>query len=722
MLKYRQILPLLLLSVLTGCNGASWKPKWISRFRPGAEERRTANSETESENADSQKQFDSDSESAMENDDAELVAVERQSRLIRDAQTALRAENLEEARRLYREVLNEAPDHPDAHHGLAMAADLDEDWGDAEYHYKQALRIRPKDAVLLSDIGYSYVLQNRYAEATRYLNQAIELQPGYERAHMNLALLDLRQGNRTAAEQRLVQRLGNSAKTASILASLERQAFPDTTVAAAPKPQSRQPAPDLSLAEVQEIARKERALAEQRRYTAEPDPRAPQPWFPGNTPHSGIPASTVSGRPAPTYQLPPPAFASQSESPPAYPQQDPWANAESWPHAHNGSSAPYANTHFPVAPNPMPPAQGDPYSAHQGYPSAGYPSAGYPSADYSSADYPSTGYPGGGYPSPADPATGYQSARYSNQGDPNPDFHRFADPIPGYPNAGYPNAGYSNADYGPQRTAPPSYSTADPQLYGELSTDRSEGPDRPSGRLTLPDRSATVAPTAPRRAPEMSATAPTVSDGQTWSSNAGSGVTGVSVSPPVPIRSSSAGTTAGAESYGQPAGFNRSLPDRMRVFESGGGQSGFPVSGANTGFRTEGLNVGPGSLFPPVEPQRNPATPQRTIVPAGYADTNDRGGVVPAWGGAQRPRTANAAGAPSGGRGTAVAPADPDMWPGAVDGPGSPTADSGEPEGSMAPGPAESDRALQTYRDQLQQINSQFNRQPPPASYNDSRR
>lgn len=630
MLKYRQILPLLFLAALTGCTG-SWKPKWISRLRPGMEERRTTDKPAEPDEVDGHKHLVTHTDAEAENPDAELAAVERQSRLIRDAQTALRAENPADARRLYREVLNEAPNHPDAHHGLAMAADLDEDWNDAEYHYKQALKIRPQDAVLLSDIGYSYVLQNRYAEAARYLNQAIELQPSYERAHMNLALLDLRQGNRTAAEQRLVQRLGNSAKTASILASLERQAFPDTAVAAVPRPESLQPAPGMSLEQVQEIARRERALAEQRRNDAETSHRSPEPWLNGNPLNSRTLASTVSENPSLAPQPHSPAFASQSATYPETRVTDSLPNAESWPYGANG----YTNTYAPAE--------------------------AYHAPRVAESDYP---------PADREPLSGES----------------------------------------------PSYADVNQQMRVGLSG------DRPSGKLILPDQTASMRPNAGQTRPGALPAPESAADGATWSSNAPSNATGISVSPPVPIRSSSAGTTAGAESYGQPAGFNRALPSRMRVVEAAGGQSGFPVYGADSGFRTEGLNIGPGSLFPPVEPQRSQGAPQRSIMPAGYSDTNEQSGVVPAWGGARRQPATEASRDSLGARASEVPAAYPGAWPTAADSPGQGTAGPGGREAPVAPEPTQADRVLQSYRDQMQQINSQFNRQPPPASYNDSRR
>lgn len=673
MLKYRQILPLLLLAALTGCTG-SWKPKWISRLRPGTEERRTADNPPEPDAVDGQKQLATHTDAEAENPDAELAAVERQSRLIRDAQTALRAENPQEARRLYREVLNEAPDHPDAHHGLAMAADLDEDWDDAEYHYKQALKIRPQDAVLLSDIGYSYVLQNRYAEATRYLNQAIELQPSYERAHMNLALLDLRQGNRTAAEQRLVQRLGNSAKTASILASLERQAFPDTAIAAAPRPKSHQPAEEMSIEQVQEIARRERAIAEQRRNDLETTHRTPEPWFNGNPPNSRTTASTVSENPALAPQSHSPAFASQSATYPESRVTNSPPPAESWPYAANGHSNPYAPAESQAAANQFPPPQG--YS-QAGYPGPNYQASGYPPAGYPPAGYPPAGYPPAGYPSSNQPNGGYPDYGYADSGYPASNSPAEDTQAPRVADSDYPPA-----DREQLRRESPSYAAVNQQMPVGSSG------DRPSGKLTLPNQTASTRANTGGKRPGALPAIESSADGATWSSNAPANATGITMSPPVPIRSSAAGTTAGAESYGQPAGFNRGLPSRMRVVESSGGQSGFPVYGADSGFRTEGLNIGPGSLFPPVEPQRNQGSPQGSVTPAAYSDPNEQSGVVPAWGGAQRQPAREASRDSSGVRASDV----------------------------------QADRALQSYRDQMQQINSQFNRQSPPASYNDSQR
>ena len=595
MFKNRQILPLLLLVILTGCN-SGWKPKWLSRLRPQPENRKLAEQQSEDSTDSADDSDQNQSSPAAKNSpanvatvsqstDDELADVERHARMIRDAQNALRQHRIDEASKIYRDVLNEAPEHPDAHHGLAMAADLDEDWGDAEYHYKQALRIRPRDAVVLSDLGYSYILQNRFAEAARYLNQAIELQPSYERAHTNLALLDLKQGNRAAAEQRLVKRLGNSSQTAEILESLQQQASdsipsPPATVAnnspaPAPTPNTTPSTPpqtnnanstqitqNLSLLEVQEIARRERELAQQQRDERE---------LLASTPDSLSPLT------APVAAQP---------------------NAQ--PNAPAPSNSPTAPRLTLAAPN-----------------------------------------------------------------------------SPSWPPANQPDSA-----------------------------------SNPDGRL-MPQQ------------PQHS-----------WSSEASQTAHQVALTPPVPIRSSSNGTTTGAESYGQPAGFNRNLPSRMRITENMPSQPApNQLSSYPRPLRTEGLNIGPGSLFPVIDNNRSqyfdPETSQN-VLPVGYSQptqpTHNQSIPGPtsattaqypaAWPPSARLNTTRNSSNPTAYPANAELPPQPANQP-ANQTPNQPTnrplSQTPQPQPPQANNPA-----LQPYRDQLQQINDQYNRQVLPPTYNSS--
>ncbi|MFN9720461.1 MAG: tetratricopeptide repeat protein, partial [Planctomycetota bacterium] len=151
------------------------------------------------------------------------MATEQLERLLSQGRLALQENHIEDAKKAYGEVLQSLPDNATAHHGLAMAADLTERWDEAEYHYRQALRIRPKDPDLLCDMGYSYLLQNRYSEAESYLTHALEVSPQHESSLMNLAMLDLRQGKRASAERRLADHFGSTGGAAQVMAQLEEQ-------------------------------------------------------------------------------------------------------------------------------------------------------------------------------------------------------------------------------------------------------------------------------------------------------------------------------------------------------------------------------------------------------------------------------------------------------------------------------------------------------------------
>ncbi len=99
-----------------------------------------------------------------------------------------------EARLLYARVLEEDPRSAGAHHGLAILADRQQDFVKAETHYLAALELRPEDADLLNDVGYSYLLQNRHSEAKQLFVKALEVDPGHELATSNLGHLHAKNG------------------------------------------------------------------------------------------------------------------------------------------------------------------------------------------------------------------------------------------------------------------------------------------------------------------------------------------------------------------------------------------------------------------------------------------------------------------------------------------------------------------------------------------------
>lgn len=95
----------------------------------------------------------------------------------------------EEAKRYYRRVLQLEPNHPMAHHRLAVIADNQRDFPTAEHHYRIAVEADPNNPNLLNDVGYSYLLQGRYDQSERFLQEALRVDPGLTRAMKNLGLL-----------------------------------------------------------------------------------------------------------------------------------------------------------------------------------------------------------------------------------------------------------------------------------------------------------------------------------------------------------------------------------------------------------------------------------------------------------------------------------------------------------------------------------------------------
>lgn len=264
--RWYSIFTVCLLGVLTGCQSSesgrfAWNP-----FRKSPEKASVAEKEPRFKFPGFSGQAEND-EPATDVARNEPLAEEQMDRLLAQGQQALQEERLEDARRAYTEVLDSSPDNATAHHGMAMASDLSQEWADAEYHYRQALRIRPRDANLLCDIGYSYLLQSRYSEASRYLNHALEINPQHDSAMMNLALLDLRQGNRRAAEDRIASRFGVSSQASQILAQLESQTGAVTTAAFKSDSATAEIPANASIEQVRELARQERIEAERRRAT-----------------------------------------------------------------------------------------------------------------------------------------------------------------------------------------------------------------------------------------------------------------------------------------------------------------------------------------------------------------------------------------------------------------------------------------------------------------------
>ena len=113
---------------------------------------------------------------------------------LRQGNLELRENRLDDAKRDYLKALELRPDHPDCHHRLAVIADKQGMFGEADDHYEAALKQRPRDPNLLSDMGYSYSLRgdDRRAEAT--LKEALGVSASHTGAMFNLGAIYAKQG------------------------------------------------------------------------------------------------------------------------------------------------------------------------------------------------------------------------------------------------------------------------------------------------------------------------------------------------------------------------------------------------------------------------------------------------------------------------------------------------------------------------------------------------
>jgi Flp pilus assembly protein TadD len=284
---------IVLIFVLAGCQSDSGKsfswlpnrPDFLSRNQEtdaAAPESETMISERERTN--------SEPNSEPKSDQSAAVAAGRVDSQIQDGIRAIQEKRLDDASRQFHDVLSADADNATAHQGLAMIADLNRHWSESEYHYKQALRRNPRDAGLLNDLGYSYILQNRFSEADRYLNEALKVNPQHEKAQENLAMLALRQGDRAAAEHRLSQLypIGTAKQHLARLEEGLKATESTNDIAAVGKANPVEPAfsgtapavkPGMSFEEVRLLAATERQAAElerQRKQMAGAQPEATQ--------------------------------------------------------------------------------------------------------------------------------------------------------------------------------------------------------------------------------------------------------------------------------------------------------------------------------------------------------------------------------------------------------------------------------------------------------------
>lgn len=156
--------------------------------------------------------------------------------------------NLDLARAAYLEVVSKEPRHAEAHHRLGVIADMSRDSRTADEHYAQAYASNPKDADLLSDMGYSLYLRGRLDEAEVKLKDALQVNQYHRSAQTNLGLVYGKQGRYDDALA-MFRQAGTESEAQRNLATLFPKGRPGSTTALASfEPGQAPPATDVTTA------------------------------------------------------------------------------------------------------------------------------------------------------------------------------------------------------------------------------------------------------------------------------------------------------------------------------------------------------------------------------------------------------------------------------------------------------------------------------------------
>ena len=108
------------------------------------------------------------------------------NQIFNQALTAHQEGKLEEAERLYREILKVQPEHLDTNNNLAVILEHHNKLEEAEKYYRKAIELNPKIAESYNNLGATLGQLNRLIEAEASCKRAIELKPDYAMAYNNL--------------------------------------------------------------------------------------------------------------------------------------------------------------------------------------------------------------------------------------------------------------------------------------------------------------------------------------------------------------------------------------------------------------------------------------------------------------------------------------------------------------------------------------------------------
>lgn len=117
-----------------------------------------------------------------------------------------------------------------AYMGLGVLDDVKAQHDRAQAFYQQALKIEPKSAKSLMNMGYSYYMSGDYQQASRFTLAALEQEPDNEKALNNLALIHLAKGEAQRALNVFMRRMDAAEALNNVGYFLLLQGKPDEAI------------------------------------------------------------------------------------------------------------------------------------------------------------------------------------------------------------------------------------------------------------------------------------------------------------------------------------------------------------------------------------------------------------------------------------------------------------------------------------------------------------
>jgi Flp pilus assembly protein TadD len=100
-----------------------------------------------------------------------------------------KAGKYEEARAVYQRLIVEFPDRYEGYHRLAVVADRQKRYREAQGLYEEAIRLERNNPDLFNDLGYCFFLQGQLDKAERSLLKAVAMSPSKPRYRNNLGMV-----------------------------------------------------------------------------------------------------------------------------------------------------------------------------------------------------------------------------------------------------------------------------------------------------------------------------------------------------------------------------------------------------------------------------------------------------------------------------------------------------------------------------------------------------